>query len=202
MEVVRSFNPEHFNPQDRRIFAVIERIRGKGTGEHYSEKGIRNPVRDDTPPVLLSTAYLTNPRRMVELGTSYGFSALHLKAGAPNAKLDTVEFDPRVAKEAKANFKEAGVKEVTIFVGESGQFTRKRKNSIDLLFIDHNKENYLPDFLALEPHLSNNAIVMADNVSDRRSESGNLVDYMRQHYSDIKILNTQTGLLLARRNIV
>jgi caffeoyl-CoA O-methyltransferase len=190
--------PEQFRPQDRRIVTAIEGLRGKG-GESYSDVGHRNPIRGDTGPALASIAYLRKPKTMVELGTAYGFSGLHLKLGVPDATLHTVEFDHGVAQEAQKTFDDAGATDVHVFAGTGQEFAKQFTGSIDLVFIDHNKASYLEDFKALEPFLSPDAVIIADNVNDRRAECGDFVDYMFANYPTTQIINTEVGMLVAQR---
>ena len=63
--------------------------------------------------------------------------------------------------------------------------------------MDHDKGSYLKDFQLLEPKLPPGAVILADNVNDRRSECADFVDYMQQKYG-ATILATECGLLVAQ----
>ena len=98
-------NPEHFPESQRKIINLIEKLRGKG-GEEYAgstELARRNPVKDDTGPLLTFLAQNQNPLRILEMGTAYGLSAAYLALGAPNARIVTVEFDAEVAQGTQTN---------------------------------------------------------------------------------------------------
>lgn len=184
-----------FNQEDRQILAVIEELRGMG-GEAYGEVGHRNPVRGDTAPLLTVLTKVQKPKRILELGTAYGFSGLHLLLGNKEATLDTVEFDAQVANEAQANFNEAGVK-AQVHAGDAGAILDQLQGEYDLVFIDHNKKDYLSHFYKVRPHMHQGSILVADNVNDRRSECGDFVSYMQATNPTTQIIPTECGLLVA-----
>jgi len=191
-----------FPERQYRILAVIERIRGQG-GEEYQGSGStehksrRNPVREDTAPLLQAYAALLKPRQIFEMGTAYGFSTLHLGLGSSQSRIITVEFETDVASEAQANLDEAGL-EAFVFHGTAESAIRTTVPKPDLVFMDHDKGSYLKDFQLLEPRLVPGALILADNVNDRRSECADFVDYMFAKYPDTEILATECGLLVAR----
>ena len=54
-------------------------------------------------PLLGALAAATNARRILELGTALGYTALWFAHGAPDAVIDTVERDAKHVKLARAN---------------------------------------------------------------------------------------------------
>ena|SRR3990167_273327 len=192
-------NPEHFPESQRKIINLIEKLRGKG-GEEYAgstELARRNPVKDDTGPLLTFLAQNQNPLRILEMGTAYGLSAAYLALGAPNARIVTVEFDAEVAEEAQANLDGAEIN-AEVFPGTVTQYAAQVDGGkFGAVFIDHDKKSYLPDFLAVKNQLVPGALVVADNVNDRRAETSDFVEYMYAHFKPT-ILPTQAGLLVAQ----
>lgn len=200
MSSERFLNPEHFPEADRKILAAIEKVRGIG-GEAYdgtTELARRNPVKPDTAPLLSAYTGMREPGQIFEMGTAYGFSALHLALGNHGSRILTVEFDPEVAATAQATLDEAGVDALVMphsvqeVVASLAPETR-----FDMVVIDHDKASYLADFRALEPFLADGALVLADNVNDRRAECGDFVEYMQTHFNFCQIIPTQAGLLVA-----
>ena len=192
-------NVEHFPESQRKVIELIEHLRGKG-GEEYAgstELARRNPVKDDTGPLLTFLAGNQNPMRILEMGTAYGLSAAYLALGAPGTKIVTVEFDPDVAIEAQENLDSAEIN-AEVFPGTVTQYVAQVKGGkFGAVFIDHDKKSYLPDFLAVKGQLIPGALVVADNVNDRRAETLDFVEYMYDKYQPT-ILPTQAGLLVAR----
>ena len=90
-------------------------------------------------PLLQVLAAAIRPRRMLEIGTALGYSALHLAAGAgPTATLDTIEADPSHAELAREHVARHGMDgRITVLVGrDSDVLARLPASSYDLLFYD------------------------------------------------------------------
>lgn len=195
-------NPEHFREDQRKIVGAIEKLRyDPRNGEPYegsSEKAGRHFIKADTGPILTLLTAQAAPEHVISLGTAYGFGDLYALLGAPKAHLTTYEFNPDVAREAQEIFDNAEVSAQVV--------PGKIPENIDLLagkppagilIIDHNKGDYLPDFLGILPYLAPGATVAADNVNDRRLETSDFVEYMYDHYKPT-IYPTQAGLLVAQ----
>lgn len=192
-------NLELFREDQREILKVIERIRGQG-GEEYSggsELARRNPVKADTAPILTAYAAIKRPQNVFEMGTAYGFSALHIGLGSPESQIYTIEFNGDVAVEAQQNLDDAGLKS-EVYPGTVVEYLDRldEDTKYDFVFIDHDKKSYIRDFLLVEQRLAPGALILADNVNDRRRECGDFVDYMIEKY-DATILPTEAGLLVA-----
>lgn len=189
---------ELLNETDKEIMIVIDKLRFTGVGEPYSEKGRRNPIRDDTGPLLNGLVLMHKPRQIVELGTAYGLSSLWMLLGNA-AQLDTCDFDEKITVAAQQNFVEAGVADrVVVHTGDAGEVLKQYTTPIDLIFLDHEKGLYLPHLKLIEPILQPNALIVADNVNDRRKEAQPFVDYVSQEYHT-KIIPTECGLLIASK---
>eukprot|EP00755_Sulcionema_specki_P017519 Sspe_Gene.64564::Locus_38260_Transcript_1_1_Confidence_1.000_Length_922::g.64564::m.64564/K00545/COMT; catechol O-methyltransferase len=121
---------------------------------------------------------LGKPFLGLELGTFIGYSSLRMAsqlADSPKARLVTLDVDPSVIKLAQKLHDHAETSSlVTIVEGPISEaktieklkelgFT---KGSLDFLFLDHWKEQYLPDFKTIEQleWLRPGAIVVADNI--------------------------------------
>src|SRR5271170_5949852 len=63
----------------------------------------------DNGPLLAALAAVANARRILELGTALGYTALSFASGAPDATVDTVERDPEHAQMARDNNAAAGM---------------------------------------------------------------------------------------------
>ncbi len=62
----------------------------------------------DNGPLLAALAAAANARRILELGTALGYTALSFASGAPDATVDTIERDPEHVQLARDNIAAAG----------------------------------------------------------------------------------------------
>ncbi|MGY2283803.1 O-methyltransferase [Pseudomonas gingeri] len=126
-------------------------------------------VSRETGTLLYMLARGCNARNIVEFGTSFGISTLHLAAALRDnggGRLITSEFEPSKVERARANL-EAGelIDLVEIRVGDALQtLARDLPDSIDLVLLDGAKALY-PDILnLLESRLKPGALIIADNA--------------------------------------
>jgi len=99
--------------------------------------------------VLRQLAEAVGAKRVVEIGTSSGYSTIWLALGVRSAggKVFTHERDPEKVKIAAENFKKAGVDDlVTIIEGDAHETVKQHKEPIDLVFLDADKKGYV-DYL-------------------------------------------------------
>jgi predicted O-methyltransferase YrrM len=126
-------------------------------------------VSRETGSLLYMLARSTCAKTIVEFGTSFGVSTLHLAAALRDnggGRLITCEFEPSKVARARANIDAAGVGDlVEIREGDALETLAKDLPSvIDLVLLDGAKGLY-PAVLALvEPHLTPGALIVADNA--------------------------------------
>ena len=130
----------------------------------------RIPIVDrDSGRVL--AAHAAGRRRIVEVGTAYGYSTLWLALGQPSdGTIVTIDPDRSRTDLARAWWREAGIadgritvvnaKALDAFAGGDASLA----GPFDLAFIDALKPEYQAYFDALVPRLSPGALVVADNV--------------------------------------
>lgn len=127
-------------------------------------------------------------RRVLELGTNFGYSALRLACNLDtDATIDTLECDPSVAEIAEAIFAYCGLADrVEVIRGRSDQRLQQFSEPFDLVFIDHYPENYLADLHLIErlDLLRPGSMVITDNVIIFESRIGPYLQHLRQsgHY--------------------
>ncbi len=142
----------------------------------YTESFLIN-VGDEKGEILEHAIRRARAKRVLELGTYCGYSALRMALAAPDAHITSIEFNPDNAAIARRIWEHAGVgARVTAVVGtlgDGGETVRKLREehgfaegTLDAVFIDHAKDAYLPDLQLIlrEGWLRPGAIVVADNV--------------------------------------
>lgn len=126
-------------------------------------------VSRDTGTLLYMLARSSGARAIVEFGTSFGISTLHLAAALRDnggGRLITSEFEPSKVVRARANLTAAGLADlVEIREGDALRtLAADLPETVDLLLLDGAKALY-PEILALvEPRLGARAFVVADNA--------------------------------------
>ena len=129
------------------------------------------PVSRETGALLYMLARNAGARTIVEFGTSFGLSTLHLAAALRDnggGHLVTCEFEPSKVARARGNLVAAGLDDlVEIRVGDALQTLRTDlPGAIDLVLLDGAKALY-PDILTLlESRLRPGALIVADNADD------------------------------------
>lgn len=134
-------------------------------------------VGDEKGQILDQAVMRARPGRVLELGTYCGYSALRMAVAAPVARIVSIEFNQANAEIARRILEHAGVGgRVTVVVGtlgDGGKTVEELRNkhgfgpgSVDLVFLDHDKNAYLPDLQLIqrERWLRPGALVVADNV--------------------------------------
>jgi predicted O-methyltransferase YrrM len=110
--------------------------------------------------------YATGARRVLELGTYSGYSAISMAAALPpDGRIDTCEVDEQHAAVARRYIEEAGLSErITIHLGPALETIGRLEGSFDFVFIDADKENYVNYYEAVLPRLADRGLIAADNT--------------------------------------
>jgi len=123
--------------------------------------------------VLHVVARAMGARRVLEIGTLGGYSAICLARALPaDGQLITLERDPSHAAVARANLARADLEpSVEVRVGPAtallGELQQEGGEPFDLVFIDADKESY-PDYLSHSLSLTRSGgLIIADNVVRR-----------------------------------
>lgn len=145
--------------------------------EFAYQKSFLVNIGDEKGRLLDAAVRRSDPRLAVELGTYCGYSALRMAAVAPSARIVSVELSAANADVARRIWEYAGVADrITCVVGTIGDGGRTldvlaaehgvSAGALDFLFIDHDKNAYLTDLLAIVDRgwLRRGAVVVADNV--------------------------------------
>ena len=128
----------------------------------------------------------TGARRGLEIGTSYGYSALW--AGAAIAerggRLITIDRDPRKHEIASTWFAEAGLDRVIeCRTGVAGEVLDELEGPFDYVLNDADKENCGPYVKQLLAKLAPRAVVLTDNTLTHQEELGPFISWVRDHPS-------------------
>jgi caffeoyl-CoA O-methyltransferase len=148
------------------------------------------------------------PRRVLEIGTLTGHSALAMAAALPDdGLLDACELDPVRAAVAQSNFDRSphGAK-ITLHVGPALDTIRRLEGDFDLVFIDADKDGYVGYYEAMLPRLSRHGLIAVDNtlLSGSVLEGEGSIARFNEHIAadprSVQVLLTvRDGITLIRR---
>lgn len=127
------------------------------------------PVSRETGTLLYMLARSTNARNVVEFGTSFGISTLHLAAALRDnggGRLIGSEFEPSKVARAREHLAEGGLADlVEIREGDALKtLATGLPETIDLLLLDGAKALYGDILSLVENRLRPGALIVADNA--------------------------------------
>src|ERR1700684_768460 len=127
------------------------------------------PVSPGTGKLLYALVRACRPETVVEFGTSFGISTIHLAAAVTDngtGRVVTTERSDRRATAAAKNLEQAGLAGVvTILQGDALETLAGVAGPVGLVLLDGWKELYLPVLRLLQPRLTPGALVIADDTS-------------------------------------
>jgi predicted O-methyltransferase YrrM len=151
------------------------------------------PVSPEVGGLLYMLARATNARAIVEFGTSFGLSTLHLAAALRDnggGRLITSEFEPGKLARARANLAGGGLADLVEFREGDALETLAvdLPETIDLVLLDGAKALYSDILDRVESRLRPGAILIADNADycpEYLERVGNIANgYMSMPFSD------------------
>ena len=173
-------------------------------------------IMDDTLEVIEKYLKENPPKRMLEIGTAVGYSAIcFTEYLSDDGIIDTIEREADRVVEAKENIKKAEVEnKIKIYEGDAVEILPKLNEKYDAVFIDAAKGKY-PFFLKESLRMLNkNGIIFADNIlykgyvmSDynkhkQRTAVRNLREYIKEVSENEKletqILEVGDGLAISK----
>jgi caffeoyl-CoA O-methyltransferase len=153
---------ERFAPQEEALEAAVRESRRAGLPEIQ--------VSPNEARLLQLLAEMVGARRILEVGTLGGYSAIHFGRALPQGgELISLEIDERHAEVARENVERAGLSErVEIRVGDArellAQIAENDEGPFDVVFIDADKEGY-PEYLEWALRLTRpGSLILGDNT--------------------------------------
>ena len=123
-------------------------------------------IRKEMGNLLKVLLLLKQPQKILEVGTSVGYSSILMSENMPeNCRITTIENYEKRIPVAKNNFKRAGKEEViTLLEGDAMDILKELDGTYDFIFMDAAKGqyiNFLPELLRLMPA---GGLLISDNV--------------------------------------
>jgi caffeoyl-CoA O-methyltransferase len=161
---------------------------------------------------LLSS--LLKPKRILEIGTYTGYSALCLAEGLPNdGKLITIDVNEELQARVQGYFNDSSYKgQIEYHIGDAMQLIPTLPDMWDLVFIDADKKNYLNYYDLVIERMNPGGIILADNilwsgkVIDEEAQDRETVllrQYNERIHADERVENIllpiRDGIMVARK---
>lgn len=149
--------------------------------EKLSEKHFLPIVGPAKGEVLAEEVRKAMPKRVVEVGTLIGYSAVLIgRELDADAELVSMEVHADEAELAKQNIKRAGLPvKVSVLVGDAKNVIPTLDGMFDFAFIDAEKDEYFEYLKLLEDKLRVGAVVVADNAGIFADQMRDYLDYVR-----------------------
>lgn len=132
--------------------------------ENYADENHVPIVTKDTAWFLRSLVTMKKPKKILEIGTAIGYSAI-LFAKHSDADIVTLEKDEETAIIAKENIEKAGLSSrIQVIVGDAMESIKDIDDKFDFVFLDANKshyKDYLPDIMR---NLTDGGVIVSDNI--------------------------------------
>jgi predicted O-methyltransferase YrrM len=122
------------------------------------------------------------PRKILEVGSLYGYSAILIAKNSPaKAEITTVEKNPEHARITEQNVERARLEDqIKVIQGDAMEILPKLPGPFDLVFLDAEKTQYLDYLKAVEDKLHQGSVVVADNVGVFQDQMQNYLHYVRK----------------------
>ena len=123
-------------------------------------------IRKETQSFLKTLLVMHKPRKVLEIGTAVGFSALLMSAYLPEGgHITTIENYEKRIPIARENFRQAGKEgEISLIQGDALAVMKELTEAYDFIFMDAAKGqyiHYLPEAVRL---LAPGGVLVSDNV--------------------------------------
>jgi len=156
-------------------------VSAREQADAYAELYI--PVSPEGGRLLYTLIRASRPATVVEFGTSFGISTIHLAAAVRDngtGHVISTELNTAKAARAGASLAEAGLADlVTILAGDARDTLADLPGPVGFVLLDGWKDLYLPVLRLLEPRLAPGALVVADDTVSMADEMTDYLSYVR-----------------------
>lgn len=116
--------------------------------------------------ILSLFSNMISPKRILEIGTYTGYSALCMAEGlTKDGELHTIDINEELESRIKRYLNESAAGDrIHLHIGNALEIIPTIKGELDMVFIDADKENYSAYYDLVIERLSPKGVIIADNV--------------------------------------
>jgi caffeoyl-CoA O-methyltransferase len=164
---LHEYAEEHTSPPDGLLVELAEETRAT----LQTPQMLTGPVEGRFLELLV---FSSAARRVLEIGTYSGYSALSMAQGLPqDGHIDTCEVSERHAEVARRYIRRSQFADrITVHLGPAGETVERLEGPFDLVFVDADKTGYDAYYEAVLPKLSPRGLIVFDNTL----QGGRVVD--------------------------
>ena len=193
-----TFNPSHFLSYCQSLYEADSTY----DSEQSNRLDRHRHVEPDAAQFLANITTIRQPKKVLEIGTSTGFSTLWLAYGlrhCPNVGFISLDIDKTRSDVAKSHLQAVGLSTlVDLKVQDASDYLSKNQKVFDFIFLDAERKFYSDYTEYLHRALTIGSVLIVDNVI---SHSGEVQYFLAVFKNDERYichtLNIGAGLFMA-----
>jgi len=157
---------------------------------------------------LYNTVIEVEPRKIVEFGTSTGYSTIWLAKAveaAVGGEVLTIESHQIRFEKAQESFKKLNLHSIIKQIkGHApkilNEYVEDLKDGVDAVFLDLIKKDYKACLEFIFPYLKIGAVIVADNIISHQHAVGEFLDYVKSHPQiEGEVVDIGTGMYVGKK---
>lgn len=131
----------------------------------YARKNQVPIMKDDGLDFICNYIREHNVKRILEIGTAIGYSAIQFAKVSSDITVVTIEREIDKVIRAKQNFHDNGLEDRITVLNEDALMLENIPGEFDLIFIDAAKAQYIKFFEKFKVNLAPDGVIISDNLS-------------------------------------
>jgi len=149
--------------------------------------------------VLSQYTRLIDAKRILELGSGFGYSAIYFAKAAPEAEITCTDISEENKNLSISYFRRLAISNVRYIVGDSLKVINQLSGEFDIIFNDVDKAEYPQAFKLAVPKLRKGGLLITDNalwygrvieLKPERESTKGIKEYNKLAFSDPRVLST------------
>ncbi len=159
MEIVAGYVSEYIRNLEKSKDPILLEM------EFYAQQNAVPIIEVEVARFLEFLVMLKKPKRILEIGTAIGYSALIMNKAYPKCKITTIEIDEKNFLKAKEFIRLAGCeKNIDIIYADANDALDFISKKYDMIFMDAAKGQYISFFEKSIEKLNKDGILVSDNI--------------------------------------